>query len=209
MSSCCGPSTSDNSASSCGTSESGGCGTGQVAATIACPKCRRLGVTLSNVTPVNTLKRGARVAFDKDIAHYFCETPSCDVAYYNGDNDQTFALSELKNLVTVKDESPETPLCYCFKVLKQQALEEIAKTGTTNVFDTIQSKMKPGQSCFCEKANPRGDTCSKDIQAWLLAQGVEPSSASVGGCGDSGCDTPASEEKNPEAKSSCCSSSCC
>ena len=54
MSSCCGPSTSS---SSCGTAETSSCGTDQVAANIACPKCRRWGVTSTNVTSANTLKR--------------------------------------------------------------------------------------------------------------------------------------------------------
>ena len=151
-----------------------GCGTGQVEAEVPCPVCQQRGVTVRSVTPEHTLARQARPSFDPELDHYFCENPACDVAYYNGRDDSVFRIDELKNRVTIKDDSPQTPLCYCFKVLKQQALEEIARTGTTNVFQTILAKMKPGQSCFCEKANPRGDTCSKDILAWLDAQGIRP-----------------------------------
>jgi hypothetical protein len=148
------------------------CGTGQIKSTVACPVCRKLGSTVRLVTPENTLIRDARTKIDSEHDYHFCENPDCDVVYYNEQDTSVFTTDQLKNRVTLKDDSPETPLCYCFKVLKKQALEEIAKTGTTDVFETIQAKMKPGQNCFCEKSNPRGDTCVQDIQNWLKERGV-------------------------------------
>ena len=162
--SCCSP--NSNAQGSCD------CGTDQTRSDIACPKCRKLGATVGIVTPQNTLKRQVRDRLDPQINYHFCENPDCDVVYYNDHDTSAFHQADLIHRVTIKDESPQTRLCYCFKVLKQQALDEISRTGTTNVFETIQSKMKPGQSCFCEKANPRGDTCTKDIRNWLEQQGI-------------------------------------
>ncbi len=173
-----------------------GCGTGQTASSIACPVCRRLGVTVRAITPGHTLKKTARGRFDPERPWHFCENPDCSVAYYNEDDRSVFTLGDLKNRVTIKDDSPETPLCYCFKVLKKQALAEIAATGSTNVFRSIQAKMKPGQSCFCEKANPRGDTCARDIREWMLAQGIDPDGQDLK-------DNPVAEEQSSGCGCSC------
>lgn len=138
------------------------------------------------VTPKNTLKKEARTKFVPEYDYHFCENSDCDLVYYNEQDTSVFTTSELKNRVTIKDDSPKTPLCYCFKVLKEQALEDIARTGTSDVFKTVQAKMKPGQSCFCEKSNPRGDTCVQDIQYWLEDHGVSTEKQieekSKGGC---------------------------
>lgn len=40
----------------------------------------------------------------------------------------------LINRVILKDDSPDTSICYCFKVLNKQALEDIARSGTKDVF---------------------------------------------------------------------------
>lgn len=165
-----------------------GCAAPQVSAVTPCPRCGTVGSTVGATTPRHALKRDAASRLDGDERYNFCENPECEVVYYGDGGGGIFTTEMLKNRVTIKDDSPETPLCYCFKVLKKHALEEIARTGTTDVFQTIQAKMKPGQSCFCEKANPRGDTCSKDIRAWLQGQGVDVDAPPGGGAAaDSGC----------------------
>lgn len=191
MNQTCNP-TEDNS----NTSSSCSCSTGQTRAPIGCPNCRKAGMTVNLMTPQNTLFKAIREQLNNQYAYYFCDNPNCDAVYYNAHDSTVFTTADLKNRVTIKDESPETPLCYCFKVLKKQALEEIAKTGKTDVFQQIQNKMKPGQSCFCEKANPRGDTCSQDILDWLEQQGLPQSIAS---------ETPTLETapRNP------CATNCC
>ncbi len=154
------------------------CGSSQPRSTISCPCCNRKGVEVKLVTPQHTLRKSIAVILDSTQQYHFCENPGCDLVYYNTTDSHRFTVDDLKNRVTLKDESPDTPLCYCFKVLKQRALEEIARTGTTDVIRTIQNKMKPGQSCFCEKSNPRGDCCTGDIATWLQQQPIERDSAS-------------------------------
>ena len=161
-----------------------GCGSNQRRSTVACPSCHQQGVEVKLLTPQHTLKKRITTALDPTRQYHFCENPACDAVYYSGAEDAPFTTADLKNRVTLKDDSPETPLCYCFKVLKRQALEEIARTGTTDVMHTIQNKMRPGQSCFCEKSNPRGDCCTTDIAHWLQQQGIEPEQTEP--C-DSGC----------------------
>lgn len=163
------------------------CSTGQTEAELPCPGCEQLGRTVSLVTPMHTVKSAIRDQIVAQRRYHFCTNPDCDVVYYNDHDTSTIGTDGLKNRVTIKDNSAETPLCYCFKVLKKHAIEEIQRTGTTDVFQTIQAKMKPGQSCFCEKANPRGDTCTQDILQWLSEQGIEAGSSAQGGAGCGGC----------------------
>ena len=149
------------------------CGTGQTPSEIECPTCGKRGATVRLITPKHTVKKTAQHQVIDTEPYSFCDNPDCNTVYYSESGSSVITTDELKNRVTLKDDSPETPLCYCFKVLKKQALEEIARTGTTDVFRQIQEKMKPGQSCFCEKSNPRGDTCVKDIKSWVKAQGID------------------------------------
>ena len=131
--------------------------------------------------------KSVREQVDADRHYHFCTNPDCEVVYYNDRDASVFKTDQLKNRVTIKDDSPETPLCYCFKVLKKHALEEIARTGTTDIFRQIQSKMRPGQRCFCEKSNPRGDTCTQDIKDWLASQGMPTHELSTTGQSGGSC----------------------
>ncbi len=127
----------------------------------------------------------------EDGFYSFCESPGCDVVYYHslpsqagGSTGAVFTTGQLINRVTVKDGSPDTPLCYCFKVLKGEALDEIARTGGVDIKALMDRRRKPGQDCFCERSNPRGDCCTADIRDWLSAQGldVDPDE-DICGCG--------------------------
>ncbi len=107
------------------------------------------------------------------------------MVYFDRVNGSLFKREHLINRVTIKDEHPKTPLCYCFKVLKEDALKELAQTGTTDVGVIIRERMKE-RGCQCEKFNPRGSCCSKDIEAWLIKQGVDPqTSRQASACCDS------------------------
>ena len=119
--------------------------------------------------------------------YHFCENPDCDLVYFDCVTGVLFKREQLINRVTIKDENPKTPLCYCFKVLKEDALKELSEKGSTDVVAMIQERMK-GHGCQCEKLNPREGCYLKDIETWLMKQGIDP------------------KEQN-EPSSGCCSSS--
>jgi len=87
---------------------------------------------------------------------------------YYSDKGQRFTASDLINRVTCKDPSPETPLCYCFKISKQDALDEMNATGRSTVLSSIREQMD-SKGCFCEKSNPRGACCLEEVTAWLAS----------------------------------------
>lgn len=57
-------------------------------------------------------------------------------------------------------------LCYCFQVSKLDLSRAIAQASEGDIISEIKTKMKdPG--CFCEKANPSGKCCLKDIYHFI------------------------------------------
>lgn len=135
---------------------------------LACPACAHNGSAVSSVTPRHTLNPRLRKQVDATAAYYFCASPDCAVVYYS-DSGQYFTTEELINRVTCKDSSPETPLCYCFKISKQDALDELKASGHSTVLASIREQMD-SKGCFCEKSNPRGTCCLEEVTAWLASQ---------------------------------------
>ncbi len=123
-----------------------------------CPSCDQLGEVIAPITPRHTLKAEYRGEVEGE--YRFCPSADCPVVYFRIDGGQTFTTGQLIHRVTCKDESPETPLCYCFKIHKADATADTVKT--------IEEKMKKG--CFCDRANPRGRCCLEEVRAWLAAQ---------------------------------------
>lgn len=138
----------------------------------SCPSCGESGVPVAGITPRNTLKIEGRRRLDTQADYFFCGTANCDVVYFQQNDKQCFLTSDCINRVASKDESPETPLCYCFKILKGEVLDEIAHDGASDVIARIERRMQEGKGCFCEKVNPSGSCCIPDVDAWLRRQGI-------------------------------------
>ena len=51
---------------------------------------------------------------DNDSGWRFCEAINCDIVYFAERTDATFAKSDLRVQVGVKETTGERPLCYCF-----------------------------------------------------------------------------------------------
>ncbi|MEG3639140.1 hypothetical protein [Magnetococcus sp. PR-3] len=137
-----------------------------------CPGCGEEGPEVPLVTPRFTLKSPFRKDVLEHVHYHFCEIPTCDVVYFSCDGEHQFTTAQLINRVTVKDEDPKTPLCYCYRILKQHALKQLEKPENTDVVAIIKARMqeRPSQ---CLKFNPRGLSCTGDIEQWLQKQGVK------------------------------------
>ncbi len=135
-----------------------------------CPRCQTQGSPVSTTTLRHTLKKPFRERVDSREGYLFCENRHCAVAYYRHNSTDIFVTDSLINRVTIKDKSPLTPLCYCFKISKGEVLQELEQSGTSRVVQRIEEKMAQQAGCFCEKANPRGKCCIGDIVDWLKRQ---------------------------------------
>lgn len=94
----------------------------------------------------------------RDTGWRFCDSLGCDVVYFSEQGDTTFAKSQLKLAVGVKETLGERPLCYCFHHSVGSIKKELQIKGHSDALDDIRAKMK-GPGCHCETSNPSGSCC--------------------------------------------------
>lgn len=87
----------------------------------------------------------------KGMRHYYCDDPACDVVYF-GEDDTVILKSQLRTEV----KSAAAPLCYCFGVGMDDALEN------PQIRDYVVSQTRQGL-CACDARNPYGRCCLKDF----------------------------------------------
>ena len=91
----------------------------------------------------------------KQQPYYFCHDPGCNVVYFGLDG-TTITLAEVRTSIGIKDKNPESLVCYCFGVTKNDA--EQHPEIKTYVTQQTRDKM-----CSCETSNPSGRCCLKDF----------------------------------------------
>jgi copper chaperone CopZ len=93
-----------------------------------------------------------------DTGWRFCDSQDCDVVYFSEEGNTTYAKSQLKVPVGVKEQVGDRPLCYCFGHSVASIKEELRTKGRSDATEDIRAKMKnPG--CRCETENPSGSCC--------------------------------------------------
>lgn len=120
-------------------------------------RCPVNGVEYSRV-PMKTILHDVVTPWEREIkeqGYYFCEDQKCDVVYF-GQDDTVIERSSLRLPVGVKDNAPDSLVCYCFDVTKSDAI----KTPMAREYITKKTKEK---MCSCETRNPSGRCCLKDF----------------------------------------------
>lgn len=93
-----------------------------------------------------------------DTGWRFCDASNCDVVYFAEQTDATFAKSDLRVEVGVKETAGERRLCYCFGHSVASIKQELRANGRSDALEDIRTKMAtPG--CRCETENPSGSCC--------------------------------------------------
>ena len=87
--------------------------------------------------------------------YYFCHDPECDVVYFGLDG-TIISTAEVRTPIGIKNNDPESLVCYCFGVTKNDAL----RNPEIKAFVTRETKAK---MCSCETRNPSGHCCLKDF----------------------------------------------
>lgn len=87
--------------------------------------------------------------------YFFCDDPTCEVAYF-GDDGSTILKSQLRSRLGEKEASDEALLCYCFGVSKNDFRTDPATR------DFVIAQTKAGL-CSCDTSNPSGRCCLKDF----------------------------------------------
>lgn len=92
---------------------------------------------------------------EKNQRYYFCEDPTCPVVYF-GEDGSVLTTQDMKSSVGIKDDSPQSLVCYCFGISRSEALSN----PETKKF--VIEKTKNGL-CSCKTSNPSGRCCLKDF----------------------------------------------
>lgn len=85
--------------------------------------------------------------------YYFCDTPTCDVAYF-GRDDSVISKFQLRTYTGENTHAPDEVLCYCFGIRKS----DIRKEPLIKRFVIEQTKKGV---CSCKTHNPSGRCCLK------------------------------------------------
>lgn len=138
---------------------------------IECSNCGFKGFKVTAVTIKSQLKKDTLENVKSSLEEFnFCNNPQCDTVYYSNNGDESFNQMDIKSKVTIKNDDPKTPLCYCRKLLKQDVLKMI-EAKEENIAAKIKAILSEGKS-FCEKSNPKGICCTEDIKIFLTDYGI-------------------------------------
>jgi copper chaperone CopZ len=139
-----------------------------------CPQCGNDGRTVKRVT-LESLLHAERLADIRDGSYDVCLTPECETVYFSAGDAGTFVKSDLTVRFGLKETDPPRPICYCFDHSIEEIRDEIRRTGSSTVLDSIKEAMK-GPGCRCEYTNPLGGCClntvKEVVQTYLRDRGT-------------------------------------
>lgn len=111
-----------------------------------------------NMVPLDTVMHHIDSPWNHPLTeqtYYFCSDPECDVVYFGTDN-TTIDKASLRTKVGIKEQTDDSPICYCFGVNHQQS----KNSPETKAFVIEQTR---NHTCSCTTSNPSGRCCLKDF----------------------------------------------
>ena len=118
-----------------------------------CPSDGKMCSQVSKMTILHHIKAPWQWR-ENDQTYYFCSNPECDVVYFAEDG-SVFNSSALRTAVGIKEQLPDSLVCYCFGVTIKESFKPEIKN-----FVLQKTREK---SCDCEIRNPSGKCCLKDF----------------------------------------------
>jgi Zinc binding domain len=124
---------------------------------VLCPRCGAAGTGVLRAAFEAHVAAEARRPLAASV--YFCQTPSCPVAYFDA-FEAKVAASDLAQPVYPKDAA--APLCSCFGLTMDDVEADVAE-GTPTRIRALLAKSK-STAARCEELSPTGRTCIPDVQ---------------------------------------------
>lgn len=146
-----------------------------------CPSCGQRGRPVSPTTVSAMLVPEVSSRLPSKTGFLFCQSPECEVVYYQPGSSDLVRLNEVRVEVFQKSTNPDRLVCYCFGHTVRAIQSELRETGSSSILQDIKSKCSQGLDA-CERTNPQGSCCLGNVQR-LVHQakgGMTPSPA--GGC---------------------------
>jgi hypothetical protein len=131
-----------------------------------CRVCGNSGTPVTAITIESLVRKERRSQLASPEGFSFCHTPDCAVVYFNNDTDKYIEKGDVNVRVGIKETEDPVPLCYCFGWTQKRIDDEIARTGKSLAVEDIMNNMKTA-GCNCERSNPSGGCCLKDVIKYL------------------------------------------
>jgi hypothetical protein len=124
---------------------------------VLCPKCGAAGVGVMRMTFEAHAPPEVRRPLAASV--YFCQTPTCPVAYF--DAFEAFITADaLVRPVHPKD--PSAPLCPCFGLTLDDVEADVADKTPQRIRELLAKSKSP--AARCEELSPTGRSCIADVQ---------------------------------------------
>ena len=127
-----------------------------------CPECGNTGKQVLEITLRSMVKEPAFEAIGYPDGFYFCETPTCEVVYFNNEQQVYLHKQDVKVRVGIKETENPVPVCYCFGWTQERIFEQIRQLGYSTAVREIGAKIKADE-CACDKNNPSGRCCLGEV----------------------------------------------
>ncbi len=134
----------------------------------ACPGCGVGGRAVKAVTLESLVRPEILGRLSQLDGFRFCAEPTCDVAYYQPETGDRVKRAEVTVRIGQKETAAPRRVCYCFQYTAEQIEEDVARTGSSSIPETIAEKCRQGLD-RCEETNPQGSCCLGNVQKALAA----------------------------------------
>jgi hypothetical protein len=128
---------------------------------VLCPQCRAAGVEVPRSTAEAHLS--AEALRPLAATAYFCETPSCQVAYFDAFEARA-TTDQLRGAVYPKD--ADAPLCPCFGLTKTDVADDVAEGVPRRIRELLAKSKSP--LAHCDTASPTGRCCMTEVQRYYF-----------------------------------------
>lgn len=122
-----------------------------------CPRCQVAGVPVPNSTVQSFVPLAKQAGLSASA--YFCETPNCEVAYFDALESIVLAI-DLTRAVYPKDVA--APLCGCFGLTEEDVRQDIDDGKPLRIRDLLQKSKT--DAAHCSSADPQGTCCLPRVQ---------------------------------------------
>ncbi len=139
--------------------------------TSICKGCGNKGIPVEEITLKSLVKEPVLEAIENLDGFYFCESPACEVVYFNNEQQVYLHKEDVKVRVGIKETENPIPVCYCFGWTQERIFEQIKQLGYSTAVKEIGAKVK-AKECACDIKNPSGRCCLGNVYN-VVKRGME------------------------------------
>ena len=132
--------------------------------TTTCSECHQAAKPVHGQTVKALLAVSLRTV--RDVAYYFCGTPTCSVVYFSSEGVQRFVTDQIRERVYQKEpEAEDVFICYCFHHTVSD-VRTASPDRRAGILEDINTGIGLDQ-CACDLRNPQGACCLGNVRSLI------------------------------------------